>query len=108
MFSLYHVAAADIVKDRGPVFVQVVPAPSDPASMNLSLANTQFGTSNVRTDQVIVTATHYARTQEALAEMKFSARQVRNHLHKNVRAMREYLIFDFCGFVWCIRAADAV
>ena len=72
-FDAMNVKLISLIKDRGDVTVEVMPSPSLPAVLNMS-ANT-YGMGAVRSDQIRVKAQHFARTKEALAEMKFSAKQ---------------------------------
>lgn len=72
-FDAINVQTISILKDRGPVTIEILPDPTLPSVLNES--TTQYGVSSLPSDKIRVHAKHFARTQEALAAMKFSARQ---------------------------------
>lgn len=72
-FDAINVQAISVLKDRGPVTIEILPDPTLPSVLNQTTA--RYGVSAMASGKIRVQAKHFARTQEALAAMRFSAKQ---------------------------------
>jgi hypothetical protein len=72
-FDAMNVKYISVLKDRGDVRFEILPPPQLPADLNNT--GDAYGESAVISEKILISATHYARTQTALAQIFTHVRQ---------------------------------